>query len=124
MRVLRKSYMNEEQMNSIISPLAYLPPPPSPSLTLLTHQRNQILQIALRYGAYNVRIFGYVARREADSMSDIDLLVDLEPGRSLLDLGGLLMDLQTLLGYRVDVATSKGLKPRIRQQVLCEAIPL
>jgi len=123
-RVLRKSYMNEEQMNSIISPLAYLPPPPSPSLTLLTHQRNQILQIALRYGAYNVRIFGYVARREADSMSDIDLLVDLEPGRSLLDLGGLLMDLQTLLGYRVDVATSKGLKPRIRQQVLCEAIPL
>jgi len=103
--------MNEEQMNSIISLLAYLPPPPSPSLTLLTHQRNQILQIALRYGAYNVRIFGYVARREADSMSDIDLLVDLEPGRSLLDLGGLLMDLQTLLGYRVDVATSKGLKP-------------
>ncbi len=92
--------------------------------TTLTRQRNQILQIASRHGAYNVRIFGSVARQEADSMSDIDLLVDLEPGRSLLDLGGLLMDLQTLLGYPVDVVTLKGLKERIRPQVLREAIPL
>ncbi len=90
----------------------------------LTRQRNQILQIAASHGAYNVRIFGSVARQEADSMSDIDLLVDLEPGRSLLDLGGLLMDLQALLGQPVDVVTLKGLKQRIRQQVLREAIPL
>jgi predicted nucleotidyltransferase len=65
-----------------------------------------------------------VARNEADSNSDVDFLVELEPGRSLFDLGGLLMDLQNLLGCPVDVVTEKGLKKRIRQQVLKEAISL
>jgi hypothetical protein len=91
---------------------------------LLQEKREDILRIATRRGASNVRIFGSVARGEADSKSDIDLLVDLEPGRSLLDLGGLLMDLQDLLGHNVDVVTERGLRERIRERVLREAIPL
>jgi predicted nucleotidyltransferase len=91
---------------------------------LLQEKREDILRIATRRGATNVRIFGSVARGEADSKSDIDLLVDLEPGRSLFDLGGLLMDLQNLLGHKVDVVTERGLRERVRQRVLKEAIPL
>jgi predicted nucleotidyltransferase len=89
---------------------------------LLKSYRQEILRIAAQYGAYNIRIFGSVARNEADS--NVDFLVELEPGRSLFDLGGLLMDLQNLLGCPVDVVTEKGLKKRIRQQVLKEAISL
>lgn len=91
---------------------------------LIKSYRQEILTIAAQYGAYNIRIFGSVARNEADSNSDVDFLVDLEPGRSLLDLGGFLMDLQNLLGCPVDVVTEKGLKKRIREQVLTEAISL
>lgn len=91
---------------------------------LLQEKREDILRIATRRGASNVRVFGSVARGEADSKSDIDLLVDLEPGRSLFDLGGLLMDLQDLLGHKVDVVTERGLRERIRAHVLREAIPL
>jgi predicted nucleotidyltransferase len=90
----------------------------------LQQQRQEILRIAAKHGAYNVRIFGSVARNEADSDSDIDILVDLEPGRSLLDMGGLLMDLQELFQRRVDVVTEKGLRARIRARVLAEAVPL
>ena len=86
--------------------------------------REDILRIATRYGAYNVRIFGSLARGDADAGSDVDLLVDLEPGRSLLDLGGLLMELQDLLMCDVDVITEKGLRPRIRQYILDEAVAL
>jgi uncharacterized protein len=92
--------------------------------TLLKQKREQILQTAAHYGAYDVRVFGSVARGEADAASDIDLLVKLEPGRSLMDLGGLLYDLQNLLGTEVDVVTEKGLRPRLREQVIREAIPL
>ena len=91
---------------------------------LLQAKRENILQTAAKYGAYNVRIFGSVARGEADSDSDVDFLVEMEPGRSLLDLGGLLMDLQELLGCNVDLVTEKGLRSRIREQVLREAISL
>ena len=91
---------------------------------LLQEKREDILRIATRRGASNVRVFGSVARGEADSKSDIDLLVDLEPGRSLFDLGGLLVDLQDLLGHKVDVVTERGLRERIRAHVLREAIPL
>lgn len=85
-------------------------------------KREDILRVASKRGASNVRVFGSVARGEADAKSDIDLLVDLEPGRSLFDLGGLLMDLQDLLGYNVDVVTERGLRERIRARVLQEAI--
>jgi uncharacterized protein len=91
---------------------------------LLKDKREAILQIAAKHGARNVRVFSSVARGEADDQSDIDFLVDMEPGRSLLDLGGLLMDLQDLLGRNVDVVTERGLKPRIRERVLHEAVAL
>jgi hypothetical protein len=91
---------------------------------LVTKKRADILRLAARRGARNLRLFGSVARCEGDALSDIDILVDLEPGRSLLDLGGLLMDLQELLGCRVDVVTERGLRPRIRERVLREAVPL
>lgn len=90
----------------------------------LRAKREEILGIAAKYGAFNIRVFGSVARREADSDSDVDFLVDMEPGRSLLDLGGLLMELQELLGCPVDVVTEKGLRQRIRERVLNETIPL
>jgi predicted nucleotidyltransferase len=90
----------------------------------LQEKRGTILQIAAKHGAHNIRVFGSVARGEADEQSDIDFLVDLEPGRNLLDLGGLLMDLQALLGRHVDVVTERGLKPRLRDRVLNEAIRL
>jgi predicted nucleotidyltransferase len=91
---------------------------------LLMAKREDILRTAAEYGAYNVRLFGSVARGEADSKSDIDLLVDMEPGRSLFDLGGLLTDLEELLGCNVDVVTERGLRDRIRERVLKEAVPL
>ncbi|HEY6285976.1 MAG TPA: nucleotidyltransferase family protein [Ktedonobacteraceae bacterium] len=91
---------------------------------LLQTKREDILRIAAQYGAYNVRIFGSVARGEADSENDIDLLVNMEPGRSLLDLCGLLIDLEELLGRKVDVVTEKGLRDRIRERMLNEAIAL
>jgi predicted nucleotidyltransferase len=91
---------------------------------LLSLKRKKILEISKKYGAYNIRIFGSVAKGTADKNSDLDLLVDLEKGRSLLDLGGLLMDLQNLLGCKVDVVTEKGLRQRIRNRVLKEVVSL
>ena len=87
-------------------------------------KREDILRLAARRGVRNVRLFGSVARDEAGPDSDVDFLVDLEPGRSLLDLGGLLMDLQELMGCKVDVVTETGLRPRLRPRVLRDARPL
>ena len=84
-------------------------------------KRTAILDIARRHGAGNVRVFGSVARGEARSDSDIDFLVDLDPGRSLFDLGGLAMDLEEFLGRPVDVVTERGLRERIRATVLRDA---
>jgi predicted nucleotidyltransferase len=91
---------------------------------ILADKRDEVLRIAGKHGALNVRVFGSVAEGRADENSDVDFLVDLEPGRSLFDLGGLLMDLQDLLGRRVDVVTEKSLHWYIRNQVLREAKPL
>jgi hypothetical protein len=90
----------------------------------LKSKREDILRLASRHGASNVRVFGSLARGEADERSDVDLLVDLEPGRNLLDLGGLLMDLRDLLRRNVDVVTERSLKARIRSRILQEAVPL
>ena len=90
----------------------------------LQRERQQILALAKKYGAYNVRVFGSAARGDANSESDIDFLVDLEPGRSLFDLGGLLFELQALLDVEVDVVTEKGLRARLRERVMREAVPL
>jgi len=91
---------------------------------LLKERRQEILALATQHGAKHIRIFGSVSRGEADEQSDVDFLVDMEPGRSLMDMGGLLMDLQELLGCKVDVVSEKGLRARIRDRVLEEAIPL
>ena len=91
---------------------------------VLKARRQQVLDIANQHGAHHVRVFGSVARGESQAGSDIDFLVDMEPGRSLLDIGGLVMELQQLLGYPVDVVTERGLKSRIRDRVLAEATPL
>jgi predicted nucleotidyltransferase len=91
---------------------------------LVKAKREDILRIASEHGAYDVRVFGSVARREDDEKSDIDFLVNMEKGRSLFDLGGLLMDLQDLLGRDVDVVTEDGLRERIRERVLREAVTL
>ena len=91
---------------------------------LLKKKREDILRLAAKHGAKHIRVFGSVVRGEADAQSDVDFLVEMEPGRSLLDMGGLLMDLQDLLGCRVDVVSVKGLKTRIRDRVLREAVPL
>jgi uncharacterized protein len=91
---------------------------------LLQANRDAILRIAAKYGASNVRVFGSVARGEADAESDIDLLVDMEEDRSLLDLSRLLTNLQTLLGYKLDIVTEQGLNERLRERVLKEAVKL
>jgi hypothetical protein len=91
---------------------------------LLKAKREEILRVCAKYGACNVRVFGSVARSEADEQSDIDFLVELEPGRTLFDLGGLQYDLEQLLGCPVDVVTERGLKPRMRERVLREAVLL
>jgi predicted nucleotidyltransferase len=86
--------------------------------------RQTILAAAARYGAVNVRVFGSVARGEAGDLSDLDLLVDMDGGRSLMDLGGLLMELEAELNMHVDVTTVRMLRPEIRDRVLAEAVPL
>ena len=91
---------------------------------LLGEKREEILRIAAKHGARNVRVFGSVVRGEADEASDIDFLVELEPGRSLLDHAALLLELQEFLGRKVDVVSDRGIKPRIRDRVLREAVPL
>jgi predicted nucleotidyltransferase len=95
-----------------------------PTLDALRRRRDEILRVAAQHGASNVRVFGSVARGEADAASDVDLLVDLEAGRSLFDHVALCLALEELLGRRVDVATDGALKPRIRDRVLREALPL
>ena len=90
----------------------------------LKRHRAEVLRLSAKYGATDVRVFGSVARGEADESSDIDFLVRMSPGRSAFDIGGLLMDLQDLLGRRVDVVTERGLRPRMRERVLREAIPV
>ncbi len=91
---------------------------------ILKERRQEILAIAAKHGAYNLRIFGSLARGEADAQSDVDILVELEEGRSLFDLGGLSMDLENLLECKVDVVTARGLRKRISERVLREAVPL
>ena len=90
----------------------------------LQSKRVDILRLADRHGASEVRIFGSVARGEAGSDSDVDLLVKLAPGRSLLDHVALWQDLEDLLGRKVDLVSEKALHRLIRDQILKEAVPL
>ena len=91
---------------------------------LVRQKRNEILRIAERHGAYNVRVFGSVARGEAGPDSDVDLLIDAGEKVSSWFPAGLILDLEDLLGRRVDVVTERALRPELRQYVLREAKPL
>ncbi len=91
---------------------------------LLKQRRAEILGIARQHGAHNIRIFGSVRMENEGPDSDIDLLVDLHKGRSLMDLGGMVFDLQQLLGRNVDIVTEKGLHWYIKEEILKEAEPL
>ena len=91
---------------------------------ILQDRRLDILQIATSHGARTVRIFGSMARGEAGPDNDIDILVNLNPGRSLLDIVAIKQDLEDLLGRKVDVVTEAAISPYIREQVLKEAIDL
>lgn len=91
---------------------------------MVKEKREEILRLAARHGARNVRVFGSVARGEAGPASDVDFLVGVGPNRTPFFPGGLLADLEDLLGCRVDVVTEDALHWYIRQRVLKEALPL
>ncbi|MDH5726465.1 MAG: nucleotidyltransferase family protein [Nitrospira sp.] len=91
---------------------------------LLRSKRRQILKIAERHGARKVRVFGSVARGQARRGSDIDFLVEMDEGRSLLDHSALILELERLLKRPVDVASERGLRPPIRKEILKDAIAL
>ena len=95
-----------------------------PSLDEVRRKRSEILRLAEAAHVENVRLFGSVVRGDADEGSDIDFLVDAGPQCSLFDLGGLLMALRDLFGCEVDVVTADGLKERLRDRVLREAVTL
>ena len=86
--------------------------------------RAQIVKIAEQHGATDLRVFGSVARRTSDENSDIDFLVRLRPGTTLLDQAALVRELEALLGSKVDVVSERGLRERVRENILREAIAL
>ena len=91
---------------------------------LLEAKRDAVLAVASKYGARNVRVFGSVARGDSGAASDLDLLVKMDEGRSLLDLSGLVVDLRELLNIKVDVVSEDGLYWLLRRRILKEARPL
>ena len=94
------------------------------TLSDLRREREQIKRVAQKYGASNIRVFGSVSRGEEGPKSDIDFLIDFEADRSLLDLVGLKLELEELLGYKVDLVTEKAMHRLIADQVIKEAVPL
>jgi len=93
-------------------------------LQRLRARREEILGYAAEHGASNVRVFGSVVRGEVDASSDVDLLVEMEPGRSLIDLVGLWQDLEDMLGTPVDVLSDGGVSPHLRERIYAEAVAL
>ena len=96
----------------------------SVDLSRLRDRREEILRYAAEHGARNVRVFGSIVRGDSDAGSDVDLLVEMEAGRSLIDLVGLWQDLEDLLGTRVDVLSDGGVSPHLRERIYAEALPL
>lgn len=93
-------------------------------LPTLRARRDEILNCAAHHGARNVRVFGSIARGEAEADSDVDLLVKMDQGRSLLDLVGLWQELEDLLGVRVDVLSEGGVNPHLRERIFADAVAL
>jgi predicted nucleotidyltransferase len=94
-------------------------------LETLRKKRSEILEIAAKHGAFNVRVFGSVARGEETPQSDIDFLIDYDLAKITPWFpGGLLMDLQDLLGRKVDILTEQGISPWLKERILAEAKPL
>jgi len=93
-----------------------------PTLGQLRARRDEILAVAARHGARKLRVFGSVARGDADETSDLNVLVDMDPGRRLLDLAALEQDLGALLGCRVEAGTT--LRPAARRQAERDVVPL
>lgn len=91
---------------------------------LLKKYRNPINEIAAAHGARSVRVFGSFARGEENAHSDIDLLVELEPNRSLLDIIALKYEIEDMIGRKVDVVTTRGISPYLAKQIIKEAVPL
>jgi predicted nucleotidyltransferase len=91
---------------------------------ILSEKREQILAVAARYGARNVRVFRSVARGDADENSDVDFIVEFDESSSLMDHAAMMLELEALLGRRVDIAPEKCLRPRVRERVMQEAVPL
>lgn len=91
---------------------------------VLKNKREEILRIAAAHGAQNIRVFGSMSRDEAGPRSDLDNLVKLEPGRSLLDIIAIKQDLEDLIGCEVDVVTEDAISPYMREQVLKETVSL
>ena len=91
---------------------------------LLKEKREDILRVAARHGARNVRVFGSVARGEAGPDSDIDLVVRFDPGVTLLGHSALVRELESLLGRKVQVVSERGLRQRVKERVMREAIPV
>ncbi|MEK6586772.1 MAG: nucleotidyltransferase family protein [Nitrospirota bacterium] len=94
------------------------------TIDVLKIKRNDILRLASQHGAHHVRVFGSVARGEAGAASDVDLLVQMDSGRSLLDLIGLTQELESILQRKVDVLTDEGLSPYLKERIQAEAVPL
>lgn len=90
----------------------------------INRRREEILDIARKFGAKNVRVFGSVARGEEGPESDIDIIVEMEKGSSLLDIIAIKQDIEELLGRKVDVVTEASISPYIRDEVLKEAVNL
>ena len=93
-------------------------------LDAIREHRSEILDRASQHGARNVRVFGSAARGDAGPASDVDLLVEMDPGRSLLDFVGLWQELEDLFGLKVDLVSEGGISPYLREQILSEAIAL
>jgi uncharacterized protein len=94
------------------------------SFDIVREKREHIMRIATKHGAKNVRVFGSVARGESSETSDVDFLIDLEPGRSLFDLVAFLQDLEELLGKKVDVVTEDSIYWLLKRRIVKEAVPL
>lgn len=114
-----QAYWNQ-QSNSLMDDQNQHPP----TLEALRARREEILALAARYGAYNVRVFGSVARGDARPASDVDLLVSFREGTSLFELSELWQDLQELLGHDVNIVSENGLRARFRKHIESDLVPL